>query len=94
VALYDLRETLETRPRAVMRALLRAAGRIGDASVVPALARVVAEDAALLDGCADALAAIVAGEAPEDERRAPSGPTGASDGLDLLWERAKGARPR
>ena len=36
--------------------------RVGDASVVPALARAVAEETALLDACAEALAAIVARE--------------------------------
>jgi hypothetical protein len=95
VALYDLRETLEARPRAVMPALLRAAGRIGDASVVPVLARVVAEETALLDRCADALAAIVARERLRRSSAAlravrPEHRTA----FDLLWERAKGARPR
>ena len=62
VALYDLRETIEAHPGAVMPALLLAASRVGDASLAPALARAVAEDTALLDGCAGALAAIVARE--------------------------------
>jgi hypothetical protein len=75
-----------------MPALLRAACRVGDASVVPALARAVAEDTALLDGCARALAAIVARErlrrtsaafkAVRPEHRAA---------VDLLWERARAA---
>ncbi len=95
VALYDLREALDARPRAVMPALLRAAGRIGDASVVPALARAVAEETALLDGCADALAAIVAREKLRKTSAArkavrPEHRTA----FDLLWERAKAARPR
>ena len=95
VALYDLRETLEARPRAVMPALLRAASRIGDASVVPALARAVADETALLDACAEALAAIVARErlrktsaalrAVRPEHRAA---------FALLWERARAVRPR
>jgi len=92
-ALYDLREALESRP--AMPALLRAAGRVGDASVVPALARAVAEDPALLEPCADALAAIVA---REKLRR-----TGAAlkavrpehrPAFDLLWARAKARTPR
>jgi hypothetical protein len=93
VALHDLREAIGAHPRAVMPALLGAAGRVGDASVVPSLARAVAEDAALLDGCARALAAIVARErlrrtsavfkAVRPEHRAA---------LDLLWERARVAR--
>jgi hypothetical protein len=92
-ALYDLREALEARP--AMPALLRAAGRVGDASVVPALARAVAEDPALLEPCADTLAAIVA---REKLRR-----TGATSravrpehrtAFDLLWARAKARPPR
>ncbi len=93
VALYDLRETIEAHPGAVMPALLRAASRVGDASVAPALARAVAEDTALLDGCAAALAAIVARErlrktsaafkAVRPEHRSA---------FDLLWERARAAR--
>jgi hypothetical protein len=95
VALFDLREALEARPRAVLPALLRAASRVGNASVVPALARAVAEENALLDACAETLAAIVAREklrrtsaalkAVRPEHRAA---------LSLLWERARSARPR
>jgi len=95
VALYDLRETIATRPRAVMPALLRAAGRVGDGSLVPVLARAVAEEAAWLDECAEALAAIVAREklrktsaacrsVRPDHRRA----------FLLLWEAARARRPR
>jgi HEAT repeat protein len=62
VALFDLREAIEAHPRAAMPSLLRAASRIGDASVVPALARAAAEDAALVDSCAATLAAIAARE--------------------------------
>ena len=95
VALYDLRETLEARPRAALPALLRAASRIGDASVVPALARAVAEDAALLDPCAEALAAIVA---RERLRRTSAALKGVREehraAFSLLWERAKATRPR
>jgi hypothetical protein len=95
VALYDLRETLEARPRAVMPALLRAAARVGDASVVPALARAVAEETALLDSCADALAAIVA---REKLRKASAARKAVRPehrtAFDLLWERAKAKHPR
>jgi hypothetical protein len=90
VALYDLREAIEAHPRAVMPALLRAASRIGDASIAPALARAVAEDTALLDECARALSAVVARErlrktsvvlrAVRPEHRSA---------FDLLWGRAK-----
>ena len=95
VALYDLRETLAARPRAVMPALLRAAARVGDASVVPALARAVAEEAALLDSCADALAAIAA---REKLRRASAARKAVRPehrtAFDLLWQTAKAKRPR
>ena len=95
VALYDLREALEARPRAVLPALLRAAARTGDASVVPALARAVAEETALLDACAEALAAIVARE----KLRKTSGVVKAvrpehRTAFSLLWERAKAFRTR
>ncbi len=95
VALYDLRETLAARPRAVMPALLRAAARVGDASVVPALARAVAEEAALLDSCADALAAIAA---REKLRRASAARKAVRPehrtAFDLLWQTAKAKQPR
>jgi HEAT repeat protein len=88
VALYDLRETLASRPRAVMPALLRAAGRIGDASVVPVLAGVVAEEAELLDPCAEALAAIAAREKLRKTSSAHV-PPALRAALDTLWARAK-----
>jgi len=58
VALHDLRELVSTRPAGVMSSLLDAAARVGDASLVPALARVASEDPALLPPCAAAYAAI------------------------------------
>jgi len=92
VALYDLREAIEAHPRAVMPALLRAASRVGDASVVPALARAVAEDTALLDGCAGALAAIVARERLRKTSAALKAvrPEHRS-AFSLLWQRARAA---
>jgi hypothetical protein len=94
VALYDLRETLATRPLAVMPALLRSAGRIGDGSLVPLLARAVAEKAAPLEACAEALAAIVAREKLR-RTSAACRSVAASDreAFLLLWEAAKAARP-
>jgi HEAT repeat protein len=95
VALYDLREALAARPRPVLPALLRAAGRIGDASVVPALAGLVAQDPALRDGCAEALAAIVAREKLRKTSAALRAVRpGDRPALDILWERAKARRPR
>ena len=58
VALHDLRELVATRPTAVMPALLDAAARVGDASLVPALARAATEDPGLLPACAAVYAAI------------------------------------
>lgn len=58
VALHDLRELLATRPSPVMSSLLDAAARVGDGSLVPALARVATEDPTLLPPCATAFATI------------------------------------
>jgi len=99
-ALFDLRETIEARPRFVLPAILRATARIGDASVVPSLARAVAEDAALLEPCAETLASIAA---REGLRRKPASQVRPEHraALDSLWARAKvlrlsgrGAAPR
>ena len=92
-ALYDLRETIEAHPRGVMPAFLRAAGRIGDASIVPALARAVAEDPPLLEPCAETFAAIVARE--KLKRTARSGKAVRPEhraALDRLWEKANRRR--
>ena len=95
VALYDLRETMEGAPRAVMPALLRAAGRVGDGSLVPALARAVAKERAWLEPCAEALSAIVAREKLRKTSTACKAvrPDDRSAFL-LLWETAKASRPR
>jgi hypothetical protein len=95
VALFDLRDAIAAHPRAAMPSLLRAAARVGDASVVPALARAAAEDATLLDACSGTFAAIVARErlcpksaalrAVRPEHRAA---------LELLWEAARTRRRR
>jgi HEAT repeat protein len=88
VALYDLRETLAARPRAALPRLLRAAARIGDASVIPALAGVVAAESDLLDACAEALAAIAVRE--KLRRTGPAHvPPAHRAAFGLLWERAK-----
>ena len=58
VALHDLRELVATHPASVMSSLLDAATLVGDASLVPALARAASEDPALLPSCAAAYAAI------------------------------------
>jgi HEAT repeat protein len=58
IALFDLREAIEARPRTEMAALLDVAARIGDASLVPSLARAASEDPGLLRPCTEAFAAI------------------------------------
>ena len=95
VALYDLRETIESGPGAVMPSLLRAASRVGDGSLVPVLARAVAKEAALVDACAEALAAIVTREKLRKTSAACRSvrPDDRSAFL-LLWETAKALRPR
>jgi hypothetical protein len=92
-ALHDLRESLEARPPAAMRALLRAAARVGDASVVPALARAVAEEPDLLPACAAAFSAIAARE--RLRRTSAALRTVRPEhrpALDLLWDRARRSR--
>ena len=95
VALYDLRETIESGPGAVMPALLRAAGRVGDGSLVPALARAVAKERAWLELGADTLSAIVAREKLRKTSAACKAvrPDDRNAFL-LLWETAKASRPR
>jgi hypothetical protein len=62
VALHDLREIIVLRPLGLMAALLESAARIGDASLVPALARAATEDPALIGPCRDAYRAIAGRE--------------------------------
>jgi hypothetical protein len=58
VALHDLRDLIALHPRGVMPALLAAAARVGDASLVPALARAASEEPALLEPCASTFVVI------------------------------------
>jgi HEAT repeat protein len=94
LALFDLREMLQARPVRALAPLLEAAAKVGDASVVPALAALAAESRALVDPCAGPFAAIV--------RRGRLRPTSAAlravrpahrEALRELWERTK-ARKR
>jgi glutathione S-transferase len=62
VALHDLREIIVLRPPGLMAGLLESAARIGDASLVPALARAATEDPDLGGSCRDAYRAIAARE--------------------------------
>lgn len=58
IALYDLREAIEARPSHGIADLLEVAGRIGDATLVPCLARAASEDPGLRAQCSAAFAAI------------------------------------
>jgi hypothetical protein len=58
IALHDLRELIARHPPRVTPRLLDAAARVGNASLVPALARAASEDPALLERCASTYAAI------------------------------------
>jgi hypothetical protein len=62
IALYDLRERLALRPVPAAAALLDAAARVGDASLVPALAALATDAPRLLPDCARAFGAIAARE--------------------------------
>jgi HEAT repeat protein len=59
IALHDLRELLKARPVHAALDLLTAAGRAGDASLVPALAALAADEPLLAEAAAPALRAIV-----------------------------------
>jgi HEAT repeat protein len=58
VALHDLRELIARHPPGVMPRLLEAAARVGNASLIPALARAATEAPALLEACSNTYAAI------------------------------------
>jgi HEAT repeat protein len=59
IALFDLRQMLGARPLRALPLLLRAAGLIGEGSLVPALVRIAAERPDRFDDCGRAFAAIV-----------------------------------
>ena len=90
IALYDLREMLSARPVRAAPTLLEAASRIGDATLVPALA---ADEAATADLCAAALASIVRREGlRRSSRVVKSVRREHQAALDRLWRRARRAR--
>jgi len=93
IALYDLRELLPEAPALCLPLLLSAAGRVGDASLLPALARRAAEDEHEVDACAVALGSIIERERLRRSSRAVKAvPAQHQDALVLLWKRAR-ARP-
>jgi len=58
IALHDLRDLVARHPRQVMTAALAVVARVGDGSLVPALARAATEDPSLAEACAQAFAAL------------------------------------
>jgi HEAT repeat protein len=58
LALHDLRQMLKARPLHAARDLLAAAGLVGDASLVPVLAALAADEPRLVESAATALQAI------------------------------------
>ncbi len=93
IALYDLRELLPEAPVESLPLLLSAAGRVGDASLLPALARRAAEDPEAVEDCAVALRAIMKRERlRRSSRAAKAVPAQHQGALDLLWKRARGRR--
>ena len=73
IALFDLRERLKATPLRAAGTLLEAAERIGDASFVPVLARIHANERTLRGRAASAFAAIVTREGLEPRRMARRG---------------------
>lgn len=93
IALYDLREMLEQRPAGDAEAVLDLVGRIGDASFVPALARLAHEAPAHTAACVEALAALLHRERFKKTHRAVKAvrPEHRAE-LDGLWARAEKRR--
>jgi hypothetical protein len=94
IAVYDLRESLAVRPAPAPSLLLGAAQAVGDASLVPALAALGAEEPSLQDACVSALAAIVGRERLRRTSAAVKSVRPAHRAiLDHLWRgRGRGAR--
>ena len=93
IALFDLRRLLAAPPPRALPLLLRAAGAIGDGSLVPALARLSSEHPEHFEACAHTFAAIV--------RRQRLRRTSAAlrlvrtqdrPVLDAFWEKARGTK--
>jgi len=92
IALFDLREMLQARPPRALDVLLPAAARVGDATLVPALAALATESPALLESCAESFVAIVRREGLRRTSAVLKAvPPTHGPGLEALWARA--ARP-
>ncbi len=92
IALFDLRQMLAARPPHAVRKLLAAAARIGDGTLVPALARLAAEEPRHFEAAAETFVAIVRREGLRHTSRAMRG-VRAPDRPALLafWAKAEGA---
>jgi HEAT repeat protein len=88
IALFDLREMLQARPPRALDVLLPAAARVGDASLVPALAGLATESPALLESCAPPFADIVRREGLRRTSTVMKAvPAAHRPGLEALWAR-------
>jgi HEAT repeat protein len=86
IALYDLREMLRARPPRAATVLLAAAGRIGEASLLPVLAALATDAPARLQECAAAFTAIVGRErVRRDSRVLKAVPPSHRAALAALW---------
>ena len=95
IALFDLRERLQAAPLRSAVPLLAAAERIGDASLLPALARLYAEEPAPRGVVASAFAAIVAREKLRPRSAALRSLKAADrEALDALWASLPGGYSR
>jgi hypothetical protein len=93
IALFDLRRLLAAPPPRALPLLLRAAGAIGDGSMVPALARLSNEHPEHFEACAHTFAAI----ARRQRLRRTSAAlrlvrTQDRPVLDAFWEKARGTK--
>jgi HEAT repeats len=93
IALYDLRERLSERPVRAGAPLLRAAGRLGEASLVPTIVALAADEPSRTEACVAALGAIMARARLRRTHRAVRAVRPEHRGvLNGLWSRASRAR--
>jgi HEAT repeat protein len=86
IALHDLREMLKARPLYAARDLLAAAEAVGDASLVPALAAIAADEPQLAPATAAAFLAIARREKLRRTSRVVKGlGTAHKAALEKLW---------
>lgn len=92
IALFDLRQMLDARPAHAARKLLAAAARVGDGTLVPALARLAAEEPRHFEAAEEAFVAIVRREGLRRSSRALRGVRPVDRPvLVTFWAKAEGA---